>query len=154
VVDALGYGTFLPAEFNVGEGAPAVDPPAGQSVARRFANVDTNDNATDFLASAPTPGSAAFAVPEPASAGLLAVGLLGLARFGRRRGSPAGLAAAPRRGRLMRRRRPSDAATFSRLRRAVENGNCVPHTRRPPRESGDASGLQHERPTPRCAVPR
>jgi hypothetical protein len=85
VLDALGYGAFLPTEVNAGEGAPAVDPPSGQSVARQFANVDTNDNAADFVAAAPTPGSAALALPEPAGAGLLGLGLLGLAHAGRRR---------------------------------------------------------------------
>ncbi len=50
VLDALGYGVFAAGEVIAGEGAPAVDPAAGQSVARRFANVDTNDNAADFLA--------------------------------------------------------------------------------------------------------
>ena len=85
VLDALGYGAFLAGEINAGEGAPAVDPPAGQSLARRFANVDTDDNASDFLAGAPTPGSAPLALPEPAGAGLLGLGLLGLARLGRRR---------------------------------------------------------------------
>ena len=85
VLDALGYGDFLAGEVNAGEGDPAPDPPAGQSLARRFANVDTDDNASDFLASAPTPGSAPLALPEPASAGLLGLGLLGLARLGRRR---------------------------------------------------------------------
>jgi len=85
VLDALGYGSFLATEVNAGEGAPAVDPPAGQSVARRFANVDTDDNAIDFVAGAPTPGAAPLALPEPAAAGLLGLGLLGLARAGRRR---------------------------------------------------------------------
>jgi hypothetical protein len=85
VLDALGYGAFLAGEVNAGEGAPAVDPPAGQSLARRFANVDTDDNASDFLAGAPTPGSAPLALPEPTGAGLLGLGLLGLARLGRRR---------------------------------------------------------------------
>ena len=85
VLDALGYGDFLAGEVNAGEGDPAPDSPAGQSLARRFANVDTDDNASDFLASAPTPGSAPLALPEPASAGLLGLGLLGLARLGRRR---------------------------------------------------------------------
>jgi hypothetical protein len=85
VIDALGYGAFLAGEIHAGEGNPAVDPPAGQSLARRFANVDTDDNASDFLASAPTPGSAPLAVPEPAGAGMLGLGLLGLARLGRRR---------------------------------------------------------------------
>jgi hypothetical protein len=85
VLDALGYGAFLAGEINAGEGAPAVDPPAGESVARRFANVDTNDNAADFVAGAPTPGVASFAVPEPAAAALLGAGLVGLARCGRRR---------------------------------------------------------------------
>jgi hypothetical protein len=85
VLDALGYGAFGPGEINAGEGAPAVDPPAGESLARRFADVDTGDNAADFVAGAPTPGSASFALPEPTAAGLLALGLAGLARLGRRR---------------------------------------------------------------------
>jgi hypothetical protein len=85
VLDALGYGAFLAGEVNAGEGDPAVDPPAGQSLARHFANLDTDDNASDFLASAPTPGSAPLALPEPAGTGLLGLGLLGLARLGRRR---------------------------------------------------------------------
>jgi hypothetical protein len=71
--------------MNAGEGAPAPDVAAGESLARAFANVDTNDNATDFLGGAPTPGVASFAVPEPAAASLLGIGLLGLVRAGRRR---------------------------------------------------------------------
>jgi hypothetical protein len=85
VIDALAYGVFAAGEFPAGEGDPALDAPAGQSLARHFANLDTNDNASDFLASAPTPGSAPLALPEPAAAGMLGLGLLGLLRLGRRR---------------------------------------------------------------------
>ena len=69
VLDALGYGVFDPGEFFAGEGASAPDVSAGTSLARVFANVDTDDNATDFVALAmPTPGAASFApVPEPGS---------------------------------------------------------------------------------------
>jgi hypothetical protein len=84
VLDALGFGAFGASDVNAGEGGAAVDPPAGESVARRFANVDTNDNAADFVAGAPTPGAAPVALPEPAAAALLGLGLAGLLRAGRR----------------------------------------------------------------------
>jgi hypothetical protein len=78
IVDALAYGAFGPGDVGAGEGAPALDPAAGSSVARRFANVDSGDNAADFEALAvPTPGSAPLAVsaPEPAAVGLALAGL-------------------------------------------------------------------------------
>jgi hypothetical protein len=86
VVDALGYGVFDVGEIFAGEGSPADDPPAGWSLARVFADVDTDDNSADFVAlETPTPGSAAFAVvPEPSAGPLLAGGLLALARLRRR----------------------------------------------------------------------
>ena len=84
VRDALGYGDFDPLEVFAGEGAAAPDPPAGSSLARRFADVDTDDNAADFVVlDAPTPGSGPVLVPEPGTAALLGLGLLGLARHGR-----------------------------------------------------------------------
>ncbi len=56
VFDSLGYGTFVVGEINAGEGASAPAVSAGSSLARLFADVDTNDNAADFIALAtPTP---------------------------------------------------------------------------------------------------
>jgi len=85
VVDAIGYGVFGPGEFFVGEGAPAPDVAAGASLARRFANLDTDDNAADWIElTTPTPGFAPLqAVPEPTTASLIAVGLLGMASSAR-----------------------------------------------------------------------
>jgi hypothetical protein len=91
VLDAVGYGVFAASEVFAGEGAPAVDPAAGASLARRFADVDTGDNAADFISLAvPTPGSAPLSpIPEPGSAVLLGAGLASLAvARGRRENAP------------------------------------------------------------------
>jgi len=86
ILDAVGYGEFDPAEVFAGEGMPAPDAPAGSSLARVFANVDSDDNALDFEVLAdPTPGSAPLnPVPEPGSALLGSAGLVVLAALGRR----------------------------------------------------------------------
>lgn len=85
VLDALGYGVFDGATVFAGEGQPAPDPPAGWSLARRFADVDSDDNAADFVAlETPTPGTAPLMVPEPGAGALVAGGLCGLAWIGRR----------------------------------------------------------------------
>jgi hypothetical protein len=87
VIDALAYGVFDPGEIFAGEGSPAQDPVAGSSLARVFANLDTDDNAIDFVAlDVPTPGVGPLApIPEPTTAALMGAGLVGLACAGRRR---------------------------------------------------------------------
>ncbi len=84
IVDALGYGDFGPGEVFAGEGASAPDVAPGSSLARRFANLDRDDNRLDFIVlDTPTPGTADFApVPEPGSALLIGLGLTGLAWAG------------------------------------------------------------------------
>jgi len=86
VLDALGYGVFAADEVFAGEGAPAPDAPADASLARAFANVDSDDNSADFVVlETPTPGAGPISpVPEPASVWLFAAGLAGLAGAGRR----------------------------------------------------------------------
>jgi hypothetical protein len=85
-VDAVGYGAFGEGEFFAGEGAPAPDAPADASLARRFADVDSDDNAADWIVlDVPTPGAAPLAVPQPSTAVLFAGGLALLARLSRRR---------------------------------------------------------------------
>ena len=86
ILDALGYGEFAPGDVFAGEGAAAPDAPPGASLARRFADLDTDDNAADFWVEAsPTPGTGLLAVPEPASAALFGGGLAGMALLRRRR---------------------------------------------------------------------
>lgn len=91
VLDAVGYGVFAPEEVFAGEGSPAPDAPAGESLARQFANVDTDDNAADFrVVGAPSAGTGPLLnIPEPSTSALLGTGLLGLARLGRRRAARA-----------------------------------------------------------------
>jgi hypothetical protein len=81
VLDAVGYGVFAATDVFAGEGSPAPDPAAGSAIARRFADVDTNDNAADWLAGAPTPGVApTSSVPEPSASWLLAPAAAWLSR--------------------------------------------------------------------------
>jgi len=84
-LDALGYGAFGAGDVFAGEGLSAPDPPAGQSLARLFADLDSDDNAADFHAlEQPTPGSGLTQVPEPTAALLLAAACLMLAGLRRR----------------------------------------------------------------------
>lgn len=80
VLDALGYGTFAPGDVFAGEGSAAPDAPAGESLARLFANVDSDDNSSDFVVLAtPTPGTGAVQLPEARVLVLLGTCLAGLA---------------------------------------------------------------------------
>lgn len=90
ILDAIGYGVFGAEDVFAGEGASAPDVSAGESLARRFANIDTGDNAADFVVlSSPTPGTASLsAVPEPGSGLLIGLGLSGLSLAGRRSAAP------------------------------------------------------------------
>jgi hypothetical protein len=85
-LDAVGYGVFSPSEFFAGEGTPAPDAVAGSSLARVFADFDSDDNEYDFeVLSTPTPGIAAvLAVPEPGSGVMSALGILILGKIYRR----------------------------------------------------------------------
>lgn len=59
VIDALQYGDA--GANNAGEGAPALDVSAGQSLSRDVFATDTNDNLMDFtVLTAPTPGFVSF----------------------------------------------------------------------------------------------
>ena len=79
LLDALGYGVFGAADIFAGEGSAAPDGAAGQSLARLFADQDTNDNLADFaLLDVPTPGSGPLALPEPATIAPLALFVLAL----------------------------------------------------------------------------
>ena len=82
----MGYGVFGAGEGFAGEGAPAPDAAAGASLARRFADLDLDDNAADFVVlDVPTPGTGPLtAVPEPSTGLLLAGGLALIARLSRR----------------------------------------------------------------------
>lgn len=86
VLDAVGYGDFAVDEFFAGEGNAAFDAPAGSSLARVFADLDTGDNATDFVVlDLPTPGSAVFQpIPEPGAGLLFVCGLACLGQLRRR----------------------------------------------------------------------
>lgn len=87
VLDALGFGEFGPGEIFAGEGTPAPAVPPGSSLARIFANVDTDDNASDFHELlVPTPGTAPILpIPEPTTGALAAAGALGLGWLGHHR---------------------------------------------------------------------
>jgi hypothetical protein len=97
LLDAVGYGNFGAGDVFAGEGMAAPDAPAGSSLARTFADVDSDDNALDFeVLAEPTPGEAEFsAVPEPGSGVLLFSALAALAGIRRQRVAPTPWPSAP-----------------------------------------------------------
>jgi hypothetical protein len=107
-VDALQYGALQ--GLTLGEGLAAEDVDAGLALTRDYFATDTDDNALDFLAAEPTPGSwgatpppepspepSPEPLPEPRGSTLLALGLGAIALRGRaRRGRGRGTATPPR----------------------------------------------------------
>ncbi len=88
ILDAVGYGDFGASDVFAGEGAPAPDAPPGSSLARWFADRDSDDNAADFVVLAePTPGEAEF-VPEPGANARMLAGLATLGCLARWRTRP------------------------------------------------------------------
>ena len=86
IVDAIQYGDA--GVNNAGFGSPALDPPAGSSLSRNLFGTDTGDNASDFIAATPSPGTGPppttpQPVPEPSTLLMLTCGLLSLAARGR-----------------------------------------------------------------------
>jgi hypothetical protein len=81
-IDAVGYGMFAASHSFAGEGNPAPDAPPGSSLARLFANLDTDDNWADFrVLEDPSPGFGPIQVPEPSTLALLGTGLFALCRL-------------------------------------------------------------------------
>lgn len=89
IMDALQYGDA--GIFNAGEGLFAADVTGSVSLSRDAFGTDTHNNAVDFTAGDPTPGSGPSVVPIPAAAWLFASGL-GLLGIARRRLAPPALA--------------------------------------------------------------
>ena len=84
-LDALGYGVFGAGDFFAGEGTAAPGTAPGESLARLYVTVDSDNNAADFVVlGTPTPGEV-MATPLPGSLGLMLSGVLGTMMFGRRR---------------------------------------------------------------------
>ena len=76
IVDALQYGDA--GAFNAGEGSPAVDVSAGQSLSRDVFGTNTDNNLADFsVLDSPTPGTGPVVtqVPEPRTFWLMVAGL-------------------------------------------------------------------------------
>lgn len=73
VIDALQYGDA--GIYNAGEGGFAVDVSGAISLSRDLFGTDTDNNAVDFTAGDPTPGSGRSIVPIPAAVWLFGSGL-------------------------------------------------------------------------------
>jgi len=92
VLDAVGYGAFSEIQLIAGEGSAAPDARAGSNVARFLADLETDDNALDFVVLyAPTPGTAELlTIPQPGT-GLLVGSALAVLALPRRKTRCAGI---------------------------------------------------------------
>ena len=82
LIDSIQYGDA--GIYNAGEGAFAVDVTGAVSLSRDLLGTDSNNNAIDFTAGAPSPGMGPSVVPIPAAVWLFGSGL-GLLGWMRRR---------------------------------------------------------------------